>query len=80
METRVDATSYIRQNEWLVDHANILSGENKRYKDWYDRNRRTVAELKKILEIEGLLDKYGHLVNDDETDRVKVIPEIITAD
>ncbi len=37
----VDATSYIRQNEWLVDHANILSGENKRYKDWYDRNRRT---------------------------------------
>ena len=40
----VDATSYIRQNEWLVDHANILSGENKRYKDWYDRNRRTVAD------------------------------------
>lgn len=23
----VDATSYIRQNEWLVDHANILSGK-----------------------------------------------------
>lgn len=35
----VDATSYIRQNEWLVDHANILSGENKRYKDWYDRRQ-----------------------------------------
>ena len=70
----VDATSYIRQNEWLVDHANILSGENKRYKDWYDRNRRTVAELKKILEIEGLLDKYGHLVNDDETDRRQGYP------
>ena len=70
----VDATSYIRQNEWLVDHANVLSGENKRYKDWYDRNRRTVAELKKILEIEGLLDKYGHLVNDDETDRRQGYP------
>ena len=54
----VDATSYIRQNEWLVDHANILSGENKRYKDWYDRNRRTVAELKKILEIEGLKNRH----------------------
>ena len=76
----VDATPYIRQNEWLVDYANVLSGENKRYKDWYDRNRRTLAELLKILEIEGLLDKYGHLVNDDETDRRKVIPEIITAD
>ena len=71
----VDATSYIRQNEWLVDYANVLSGENKRYKDWYDRNRRTLAELKKILEIEGLLDKYGHLVNDDETDRRQGYPQ-----
>lgn len=70
----VDATSYIRQNEWLVDYANVLSGENKRHKDWYDRNRRTLAELKKILEIEGLLDKYGHLVNDDETDRRQGYP------
>lgn len=70
----VDATSYIRQNEWLVDYANVLSGENKRYKDWYDRNRRTLAELQKILEIEGLLDKYGHLVNDDETDRRQGYP------
>lgn len=70
----VDATSYIHQNEWLVDYANVLSGENKRYKDWYDRNRRTLAELKKILEIEGLLDKYGHLVNDDETDRRQGYP------
>ena len=70
----VDATPYIRQNEWLVDYANVLSGENKRYKDWYDRNRRTLAELLKILEIEGLLDKYGHLVNDDETDRRQGYP------
>ena len=64
----VDATPYIRQNEWLVDYADVLSGENKRYKDWHDHNRRALAELKKILEIEGLLDKYGHLVDDDETD------------
>lgn len=70
----VDATSYIHQNEWLVDYANVLSRENKRYKDWYDRNRRTLAELKKILEIEGLLEKYGHLVNDDETDRRQGYP------
>ena len=70
----VDATPYIRQNEWLVDYANVLSGENKRHKDWYDRNRRTLAELKKILEIEGLLDKYGHLVNDDETDHRQGYP------
>ena len=62
----VDATPYIRQNEWLVDYANVLSGENKRYKDWYDRNRRTLAELLKILEIEGLLDTYGHLLEDEK--------------
>ena len=73
-----DFDGYGRPNR-LGDHmvsltANILSGENKRYKDWYDRNRRTVAELKKILEIEGLLDKYGHLVNDDETDRRQGYP------
>ena len=30
--------------------------------------------MKKILEIEGLLDKYGHLVNDDETDRRQGYP------
>lgn len=57
-----------------MDYANVLSRENKRYKDWYDRNRRTLAELKKILEIEGLLEKYGHLVNDDETDRRQGYP------
>lgn len=64
----VDATPYIRQNEWLVDYANLLTEKNKRHEDLHDRNRRTLAELKKILEIEGLLDKYGHLVNDDATD------------
>ncbi len=68
LQRAVDATPYIRQNEWLVDYADVLSGENKRYKDWHDHNRRALAELKKILEIEGLLDKYGHLVDDDETD------------
>ena len=64
----VDATPYIRQNEWLVDYANLQTERNRRYEELHDRNRRTLAELKKILEIEGLLDKYGHLINEDGID------------
>ena len=62
-----DAAPYIRQNERLVDDANFLSEENRRYKGNSDRDKRTLTELKKILEIEGLLDTYSHLFEDDET-------------
>lgn len=61
----IDATPYICRNEWLVDYANSLSEENKRYAGRHDQDRRTLAELKKILEIEGLLDAYGHLLEGD---------------
>lgn len=61
----VDATPYIHRNERLVDYANFLTEENRRYAGLHDRDRRTLAELKKILEIEGLLDAYGHLLEDD---------------
>lgn len=70
----VDVTPYIRQNEWLMDYANFLSEENKRYAGRCDRNRRTLAELKKILEIEGLLDKYGYLIEDGSSDRSQGYP------
>lgn len=63
----VDATPYIRQNERLVDYANFLSEENRRYAGRHDQDRRTLVELKKILEIEGLLDTYSHLFEDDDT-------------
>ena len=70
----VDATPYARQNEWLVDYANFLSKENKRHADLNDRNRRTFIELKKILEIEGLLDKYGSLITEDSIDKHQGYP------
>lgn len=63
----VDATPYIHRNERLVDYANFLSEENRRYAGRHDQDRRTLAELKKILEIEGLLDTYSHLFDDDDT-------------
>lgn len=65
----VDAAPYIRQNEWLTDYANFLSDENGRYRGYLDRDRRTLAELRKILEIEGLLDAYSHLFEDDDAAR-----------
>ncbi|WP_026367480.1 OmpA family protein [Bacteroides sp. 14(A)] len=61
----VDATPYILRNERLVDYVGFLSEENRRYAGRHDRDRRTLAELKKILEIEGLLDTYSHLFGED---------------
>ena len=63
----VDAAPYIRQNERLVDYTNFLLGENRRYTGRHDRDKRTLAELKKIMEIEGLLDIYSHLFDADDT-------------
>lgn len=60
----INATPYIRRNEYLVDYINSLSEENRRYAGRHDQDRRTLAELKKILEIEGLLDAYGHLLEE----------------
>ncbi len=65
----IDATPYICRNEWLVDYANSLSEENRRYAGRHDQDRRTLVELKKILEIEGLLDAYGHLLEEDSDGR-----------
>lgn len=63
----VDATPYIRQNEWLIGYASQLSESNRRYAGQHDRSMRTINELKKILEIEGLLDKYSRMFDDQES-------------
>ena len=70
----IDATPYIRRNEWLTDYANCLSEENRRDKGRLDQDRRILAELKKILEIEGLLDTYSHLFDDDDDTAVYKFP------
>lgn len=62
----VDATSYIRQNERLVKYVSELSESNRRYIGQHDKDMRTLNELKKILEIEGLLEKYSRLFDDRE--------------
>ena len=62
----IDPSPYIRRDQWLVERVNALSEENRLYAGQHDRDRRALAELKKILEIEGLLDKYSHLFDDDD--------------
>lgn len=62
----IDATPYIRQNEWLRGYVSRLEESNRRYAGQHDRDTRSLEELKKILAIEGLLDKYGSLFDDRE--------------
>lgn len=64
----VDTRPYVRREEWLTGYANSLSEQNRQYAGKLDRERRTLDELKKILEIEGLLDSYGHLFDDMDAD------------
>lgn len=40
----------------------------------HDKDSRTLAELKKILEIEGLLDTYSHFFDDDDAIERKGYP------
>jgi len=61
----VDANPYIRQNDWLIDYANSLAESNRRYASQHEKDARTLVELKKILEIEGLLDKCSCLFEND---------------
>ena len=59
-----------RTDEWLSAYASSLSDSNSRYHAQHDRDCQTLEQLRKILAIEGLLDKYGHLFSDDAASSV----------
>ncbi len=61
----VDASPCLHQNEQLVGVSNRLIEANRNYSNAYERDRKALAELKKILEVEGLLDTYCHLFDSD---------------
>ena len=69
----VDASPYIERNERLVGYAHSLRGENEHHRRKDGMNARIIAELEKILKLEGLLDKYADILssmkdsNDEET-------------
>ena len=55
----VDASPYIERNERLTGYARSLRRENDRLRQRNGMNARIIAELEKILKLEGLLDKYA---------------------
>lgn len=55
----LDARPYIIRNERLEALAYVQERENERLAKENEANLRLVAELRKILEIEGLLDRYA---------------------
>ena len=61
----VDHLPYVQQNEWLTDIANSMREQNQSYSDRINMQQKTLEQLKVILEIEGLLDKYKHLFESD---------------
>ncbi|MDO4172162.1 MAG: OmpA family protein [Prevotellaceae bacterium] len=66
----IDACPYIAQNEWLSAYAASLSDENYLCHAQHERDRQTLEQLRKILAIEGLLDRYNHLFPDDAASTV----------
>lgn len=60
----IDASPYIQQNERLCAYAWSLGRRNEELEREYKTNSRIIAELRKILDIEGLLDKYLHCFYD----------------
>lgn len=66
----IDARPYIAQNEWLSSYAESLSGSNNLYHAQHEHDLQTLEQLRKILAIEGLLDKYQHFFSDDAASAV----------
>ena len=55
----MDAAPYINQNKWLADYANDLLARNQKLSKVHAEDANAIAEMRKILEIEGLLNAYA---------------------
>ena len=67
----IDAKPYMSQNEWLLDYANGLSSRNKYLTKRVHEDELCMAEYRKILEIEGLLDLYKDRLTDKGHTKIK---------
>ena len=66
----IDARPYMDQNNWLLGHVALVSERNRKYAKQIHHDRRVMAEMKKILEIEGLLETYGERMKGWSADSV----------
>ena len=55
----VDAAPYINQNKWLADYTNDLLARNQKLSKAHAEDANAIAEMRKILEIEGLMKAYA---------------------
>ena len=55
----VDAAPYINQNKWLADYTNDLLARNQKLSKAHAEDANAIAEMRKVLEIEGLLKTYA---------------------
>jgi len=60
----IDANPYISQNDYLLSYVSRLEDNNKALRNRHNIDQKTLDELKKILTLEGLLDKYGYLFDE----------------
>ena len=55
----IDPKPYIFQNDLLMEHLGQMRNENDRLSNMHKKDAQSLAEMRKILEIEGLLEKYN---------------------
>ena len=67
----IDPKPYMSQNEWLLDYANGLSSRNRYLTKRVHEDELCMAEYRKILEIEGLLDLYKDRLTDKGHTKIK---------
>lgn len=66
----IDAQPYIMRNEQLVNYLSCLQAENVRLSMQNSHAAQLMAEMKKIIEIEGLLEQYSYLLDTLEKESV----------
>lgn len=61
----IDPKPYIFQNDILMDYLGKMKDENFKLNKMHKKDAMALVEMRKILEIEGLLDKYDLAMNTD---------------
>lgn len=60
----INTNNYIAQNNYLANYCNELMDKNKQLLNDLNVNENIIKQLRKILEVEGLLDKYDYIFKD----------------
>jgi outer membrane protein OmpA-like peptidoglycan-associated protein len=70
----VDPAPYIHQNDLLMEKLGKMQNENNKLNRLHKTDAMALEEMRKILEIEGLLDKY-ELIETDTTSGSRIKPK-----